>query len=121
MIAAFISASCTLSLAVADRSVKVFWRGLNHAPHNRGKTVHTKTRKEEVTQSIIRGRSVLLKRKHSAHCLRCNMYVLGAIDNGDDEGGETEPDVEPHHPARRLPAIALPAAPPIILRKHTLL
>lgn len=54
MIAAFTSALCTLSLDEAGRSLKGFWRGLTQPPHKFVNRVHSKKRKEKVTQSIIR-------------------------------------------------------------------
>ena len=61
MIAAFTSASCTLSLAVAGWSFVGFWRGLIQAPHNSVKSVQTKTMKEKVTQCMGRECSLVLK------------------------------------------------------------
>ncbi len=59
MISAFRSASCTLSLVVAGRSLKACWRGLSQAPDNFVKTAQIKTMDENVTQCIVRRRSVV--------------------------------------------------------------
>ena len=61
MIAAFTSAWCTLSLRVADRSLKMLWSGWTQALQNAVEMIHTETMNGNVPQCIVQGYYVLLQ------------------------------------------------------------
>ena len=52
---------CTLSLGVADRSLKMLWSGWTQAPHNAVKMIHTEAMNENVPQCIVQGYYVFLQ------------------------------------------------------------